>query len=44
MIELVADAGPLLVTEPINLSAGGTPGHPVTIRGPIDGPTAGTAW
>lgn len=40
VIELVSDAGPYLVPETINLSSGGTSGHPVTIRGPIDGPRA----
>lgn len=38
VIELVGDAGPYLVPETINLTAGGTSGHPVTIRGRIDGP------
>lgn len=38
VIELVSDAGPYFVTEPITISAGGAPGDPVTIRGPVDGP------
>ena len=38
VIELVTDAGDYLVLQSINLSAGGTSGHPVTIRGPIGGP------
>ena len=37
VIELLADAGAYLVTESINLTSGGTPGHPVTVRGPLDG-------
>jgi hypothetical protein len=38
VIELLADVGPYLVTESINLTSGGTPGHPISIRGPLDGP------
>jgi hypothetical protein len=38
VIELVSDAGPYLISQSINLTAGGTSGHPITIRGPIDGP------
>ena len=38
VIELVTDAGPYLISQSINLTAGGTSGHPITIRGPINGP------
>jgi hypothetical protein len=38
VIELVTDAGDYLVLQPINLSVGGTAGHPITIRGPTSGP------
>ena len=38
VIELVTDAGDYLVLQPINVSAGGTSEHPVTIRGPTGGP------
>ena len=38
VIELAADAGPYLVTEPLVLSAGGDSGRPVTIRGSQGGP------
>lgn len=40
VIELVGDAGPYLVSRTINLTAGGTSGHPVTVRGSLEGPRA----